>query len=270
MNNSIPSAPLGKSLAEEDASRTTWVGRLFAAANSIVRSQGTERRASLRNLATPRDEVGSNVRKHPISTPFSVDGGAEISRMQLLRAELASKWFDSSAHKALAVVSTDTREGKVGLVVGLASACAMAGDRTLLIDADLRRPPVQSILSVESKFGLSSVIAGHCSLHEAVLPANLEGLFILPAGSAISSPEGILTKTKLVDVLEAAGREFDVILIDTPQISLYPETLVVADAVGRVLVTVHRHQTHAFRLRRTASELRGIRAEIVGAVFVKS
>ena len=95
------------------------------------------------------------------------------------------------ANQVLMVMSAQKGEGKSLLTANLAASLALAGKKVLLVDADLRRPRVHSIFGVRNALGLSSVIAGFCTLDEALQTCELEGpkVVTVPAATAtVRSP----------------------------------------------------------------------------------
>ena len=95
------------------------------------------------------------------------------------------RWFDAeTGHKALAVVSPDAGEGRSFIAANLAVVFSQLGERTLLIDADLRNPSQHQLFRLPNKLGLSSILAGRAELEETV--TRIPGLIdvsVMPAGA---------------------------------------------------------------------------------------
>jgi protein-tyrosine kinase len=187
-----------------------------------------------------------------------------------LRSELRLGWFNGGDRKSLAIVSADPRDRNPPVAAQLAVACAAAGDRTLLIDANMREPSLHTLFGIEKALGLSAVLSNNISLRGALLPTRFDTLSVLPAGPSIAHPEALLSLSKLTHLIEEASRSFDLILIDTPCMSMYGDAQVVARAAGGALVTVRRHHTTAAALSRLATDLNSTGTAVVGALFVDS
>jgi protein-tyrosine kinase len=264
----------------------------------VLSSKGTQGIARARALPAP-DAVEGHARApllRPVEHSRSYRDGVlptfaedNDGSMSLLRTQLALRWFNDPQHRALAIVSADARDERSTIAARLAIACARAGDRTLLIDADLRTPSAHSLFGMSTGAGVASVLAGEENLRDCVLASSLDGLSILCSGpmrespaespaqsaaqsadeSAGKSPDNLLTKARLSQLLEHAARDFDVILIDTPNLLAFPDARSIAAATGGALATVRRNQTPVRALLSLATELRGIGVTIVGSVFIE-
>jgi protein-tyrosine kinase len=244
----------------------------------VLSNKGMQGMARARALPAP-DAAEVHARAPlfgPVEAPRSCRDGTlptftedNDGSMPLLRAQLALRWFNDPRHRALAIVSADARDERSVVAARLALACTRAGDRTLLIDADLRTPSAHSMFGMSNDAGLASVLAGDENLRDCVLATSLDGLSILSSGQASVPPENLLTKARLSQLLEHAARDFDVILIDTPHMLAFPDAQSIAAATGGALATVRRNQTPARALGSLATELRGIGVTIVGSVFIE-
>ncbi len=205
------------------------------------------------------------------------DGGEDsssddmgIEAIDVLRSQLLLRWFNETDHKSLATVSVDFCDAKATLSARLATAFAASGSRTLVIDADLYNPRLHAAFDVDNDLGLSEVLAGQLPLHAALKQGRIETLSILTAGNGGDRAESLLSKSRLIPLLQGAQLQFDVILLETPTWSAHANATMIGGAAGGVLVSVQRHRTHARSLRRLADGLKAASVPIVGAIFVES
>jgi protein-tyrosine kinase len=196
-------------------------------------------------------------------------GHDDAESMRLLYSQLQLIWFNSGERTVLALIDAGARAQQASVAARLAKTSAAAGQRTLLIDADLRAPRLHTLFDVENTRGLSSVLARDASLDDALVSTRFDALTILPAGPACARPEALLSKARIAQVLSELAGKFDVVLIDTPGTRAHADAQIIASAVGGALVTVRRHRTRARVLEQLATDLRGVEAAIVGATFVE-
>jgi len=172
-----------------------------------------------------------------LSAPRSVP--AEIFRR--LENQIVNEY---DRMQVIVVTSGTPSEGKSIVAANLALAFA-AGNRseTLLLDADLRKPSLGRRLDPEPVFGLAEIVSGRCTLEEAVLSLENSPLKVLPAGSSVSDPLGMLWSEAARDLMSTLKSRFRRIIIDTPPVLLFTD----ADAVGAlgdgILMVVRSRQT---------------------------
>jgi capsular exopolysaccharide synthesis family protein len=169
--------------------------------------------------------------------------------------------------RSLMVTSAAPAEGKSTTAVHLAVAHAQQGRKTLLIDGDLRRPSVHRRFDLSSAAGLSTVLTGGVPW-QGVLARSAEfpGLDILPAGPP-SRRATDLIGPQLMDLLEDASREYDLVVLDSPPLLGFPEPLQMAAAVDGVLLVALAGQTNRKALGSAINTLARLRANLVGVVL---
>ncbi len=135
---------------------------------------------------------------------------------RLMRAGIQFSNVDSPPVLVL-ITSALPNEGKSTCVISLARSAALAGDRVLLIDCDLRRPGIGRILGMDEKehVGLVQCVTGDAQIHEAVTQDSVSPLHILLSGSAVTNPPDLLSSTALKNLLAAAKKSYDLVVIDS-------------------------------------------------------
>jgi capsular exopolysaccharide synthesis family protein len=156
--------------------------------------------------------------------------------------------------RVLLLTSSGPREGKTTLSTNLAASFARGGQRTLLIDGDLRRPRVHRVTGRENLVGLSSLLSGESSLAEAVIASPDEpNLFVLAAGPIPPDPSELLASPRLRATIREACASYDRVLIDSPPIVSVTDPCILALEVD-VLILVIAHARTSTRLIRRARE----------------
>jgi capsular exopolysaccharide synthesis family protein len=169
-------------------------------------------------------------------------------------------------HKVIQITSTNAGDGKTTVAANLAVSIAQSGRRTLLIDADLRKPRVHKVFSISADGGLAAVIAGELELAEAVQESSINGLFILPCGALPSNPAELLTSQRFKELLSLIREEFDFVIIDSPPLLAVTDPCVVAPRVDGVILTISVTKDGRDHAERAREVLGTLEANILGVV----
>ncbi len=166
--------------------------------------------------------------------------------------------------RSLLVTSATPREGKTTTAVHLAVVHSQQNRRTLLIDADLRRPGVYSHVGVSNDRGFSNVINGEASWREVIqTPDNLPFLDVLPAGPpSRRAADGVGAKLK--EVLAEAAGDYDLVICDAPPLLGFAESLQIAALVDGVVVVALAGQTERTAVASVLTNLKRLKANVIG------
>ena len=186
--------------------------------------------------------------------------------MRTLRNTILLSDFEGRLHSIM-LTSAAPGEGKTTLAAHLAIANADRGRKTLLVDADLRRPSLHAKFALTPNHGLSNVLTGDLSWHEAVIP--IEGkpnLDFLPAGLG-SHRAADLIGPHLAALLDEFGKEYDLVILDSPPLLGFAECLQMATAADGVLIVSRAGATRRKAVAEVISVLKRLRTNIVGVVL---
>lgn len=200
----------------------------------------------------------------------------EIEVFRMLRARLRYFNVDKSLRVVL-VTSESSGDGKTTVVQDLAEAAAGMGSKVLLVEADLRRPSIAMRLGLRAVPGLGDVLISASGVEEAIQDANLGDsnrsaagssgcLNVLVAGVGAPNPSELLESKAIEQMLLWASERYDLVLVDTPPLSMVPDAIPLLRKVdGVVIVSRLRKNTRdgAARLR---DELRSLGAPVLGVV----
>ena len=180
----------------------------------------------------------------------SVDAdSADGEAYRLLGTGLESRQNNLVA-RAISVVSGGASEGKSTTTCNLAITFALAGQRVLVVDADLRRSTLHQLLNVESRPGLADYLSGDAELDKTIKPASIENLFLLPSGSSGSNVVSLLKSTRMSEFVKIARQQFDVVLFDcTPLLGVSDASIVAKLTDACLLVVQHRRFPRSMLLR---------------------
>jgi len=124
----------------------------------------------------------------------------------------------SGGNKTILVASPTPGDGKSTTASNLALTFAQAGERTLLMDCDLREPVQHLIFESDGSVGISNVMAGEVKLQDAIVRTRTDGLYVLPSGALPGNPSEMLASKRFKRLMQALAGTFDRIVIDSPPI----------------------------------------------------
>lgn len=196
--------------------------------------------------------------------PFS----PQVEQLRALRSQLMLRWFDKiEQRQVLTLVGTEPAEGRSFMAANLAIVFSQLGERTLLIDANLRSPRQHQLFKLENKTGLSTILAGRSSDESIIQITDLAGLFVLPAGPIPPNPLELLSRVSFDEFLSSAKANFDVILIDTPSFSVGEDALAISLRAGAALVLARSAQTRVASFTNLVQGLMNAGVAVVGSVL---
>ncbi|MFZ2855712.1 MAG: chain length determinant protein tyrosine kinase EpsG [Rhodocyclaceae bacterium] len=192
-----------------------------------------------------------------------------VEQLRALRSQLMLRWFDvEAAPQALAIVSPGAGEGRSFIAANLAIVFSQLGERTLLIDADLRAPRQHALFRIGQRTGLSELLAGRAANSEAVVRIpSLLGLSVLPAGAVPPNPQELLGRPAFVEMLHTLSRNFDVVLLDTPAASRYAEAQTIAVRAGAAIMLTRLNRSSLHDLTHLTHSLQQSDTTLVGSVL---
>ncbi len=168
--------------------------------------------------------------------------------------------------KTLVVCSANPREGKTTSVLYLGTTMAQSGQRTLVIDTDMRRPRLHRSTGVALAPGLSNLLIGEDSYDHLIQPTEVANLFILPCGLTPPNPAELLLTKRFEHVLGELARRFDRVILDSPPIQAVTDAVVLSKRVDGVILVVRASKTMRDELRRSARQIRDVGGSIVGVI----
>lgn len=185
-------------------------------------------------------------------------------RVRLLLSEMVSK------PASILVTSAEPGAGKSTVAANLAVALAQAGHRVVVMDMDVRRPRVHSILNLPLERGMSEVLRGECSLDEAVKDTPLPKLNVLTAGRTAFVPAEWMTPAELGPLVRAASSGCDYLIIDAPALLSVADPAVLATVVDSVILVAALRHTERRHLRLAVQSLGEVSARVSGIVVNKA
>ena len=169
--------------------------------------------------------------------------------------------------RVIAMSSAMQSEGKTTTAANLAVAMAESGARTLIIDADLRRPHLAETFGLEGTVGLSDVLVGRAEPEDVVQPWGIRGLHVLPAGRIPPNPSELLGSGSMRALLDQFRSTYDLVIIDAPPLLPVTDAAVLSKACDGVLVAAAAKRSRRTQLRAALDRLARIDSRVLGIVL---
>jgi capsular exopolysaccharide synthesis family protein len=219
-----------------------------------------------------RFTTGSSLNGHEKRIELVAQHLPKSQMSEAFRALRTSILLSQADHppQVILVTSALPREGKTTAAANLAVTLAQLGDRTLLIDADLRKPGVGRLLNMtDGKYaGLSSYLAGVSSLELVVVPHPvIPNLVAIPTGPLPPNPADLLSSHKLTDALRELRGQYKFIVIDSPPIMAATDAVILSVQADGVLLVVRSGETPKEAFTRARDLLTSVKCHLLGVVL---
>ncbi|WP_428312162.1 polysaccharide biosynthesis tyrosine autokinase [Hydrocarboniphaga sp.] len=193
----------------------------------------------------------------------------QIEALRGVRSRLLLNWLaDSQSGKALAIVSPSRSEGRSWLTANLAVLFSQLGERTLIIDADMRNPRQHSMFGIRNQNGLSNVIAGLAGLETIYQCPDFPNLSIMPSGTLPPNPQELVGKIEFAMLLQRLREEYDVILIDSPALEDAADAEAIAARAGSALFVARKNYSKLSLFDQYTTLLHRSSVELAGSVLL--
>ncbi|MEZ6187663.1 MAG: polysaccharide biosynthesis tyrosine autokinase [Planctomycetota bacterium] len=171
-------------------------------------------------------------------------------------------------HKsAILVTSGSPRDGKSFVSANLAASFMRTGGRTLIIEADMRRPRIQKILGSAHEQGLSDVLAGLRTAEEVIQTTEFEGLDILPSGPCPLNPADLLLRGQFKRVIQYAVEHYDHVVVDAPPARPLADTSLMAPYVQGVVYVVRLRSSRRRLATGAIQQMESVGARSLGLIL---
>jgi non-specific protein-tyrosine kinase len=170
--------------------------------------------------------------------------------------------------QTILVTSAEPGEGKTTITVNLAIVFSQGGRRVTLVDADLRHPSIHKRLEYPNRYGLSSLFVNSGdNMDGSVQKTRIENLSVVTAGDIPPNPSELLGSQKMGKILTHLKDFSDVVLLDSPPVTVVTDATVMVPLVDGVLLVVKPGATRFTSIRSMLEQLRRANANIIGVVF---
>ncbi|MBZ0294735.1 MAG: polysaccharide biosynthesis tyrosine autokinase [Anaerolineae bacterium] len=195
----------------------------------------------------------------------------EAEALRQLRAKIVLATENGMQPEVITFASHDSGDGKTLTTTNMALTYARSGERTLIIDGDIRKGDIHEFFQLPNVFGLSDVLASSDPidelLHEAVLKTTIPNLSLMTAGRHSQDPAALLSSPRFEELVNRLRRRFDVVVFDSAPTIAGQDGVFLAEASDGVVIVVNARRTTQSNFKRTVAALsEGRNVHILGLV----
>lgn len=174
----------------------------------------------------------------------------------------------STAKTKIALISSsEPSAGKSSVSSNLAITLSQTGAKTVLVDADMRKPTQHKIFSLSNNLGLSYILSGLCNTNEAIQKSVQPNLDIITAGSIPPNPSELLSSSYMTKLINFLEEEYDYIIIDTPPVGVISDALSIAPRSAGILLVARYGQTTYDSLQKTCNRIERVQGNLLGVII---
>jgi succinoglycan biosynthesis transport protein ExoP len=186
---------------------------------------------------------------------------------RVLRTNLAFAVADRPVHRLL-ITSPAPSEGKSLIAANLGAALAQIGRTVILVDADLRRPQQHRLFSLGNSVGLTGALSSdNPDLDKVLQKTHVPGLFVLTSGPPVLNPGNWLESARMHKLLEGLSQRADIVVVDTPPVTVLADALVLAPQCDGVLLVLESARTRRQVAQKALEALAQVNGRVIGAIL---
>jgi polysaccharide biosynthesis transport protein len=197
---------------------------------------------------------------------FIGDDSVITESYRSLRTNLSFVSPDAPLHTVV-VTSAGPSEGKSLTTANLATAYAQMGKKTLLIDADLRRPVQHHFFNMKRDPGFAELFIENPNYDVSIRPSGKENLWVITAGIFSPNPAELIGSHKMLQHIEYFKKHFDMVFFDTPPIVAVTDATLLGKKVDGVLLVIKSHHSDREFVARAYSNLTNVGVKVWGAIL---
>lgn len=197
--------------------------------------------------------------------PFS----QEVETLRAIRSQLMLRWF-AEGQRSLVIASVTPDESSSMFVANLAVVFSQLGEKTLLVDANLREPNQHRIFNIRTRQGLSDILAERADLDVITRVEPFVDLSVLQAGTLPPNPLELVSRSTFTHLNARVGHNFDVVLYDVSPFSISADALAVATNAGGALLVTRKHKTRMADIDAVCAHLARYGVDVVGSVLLET
>lgn len=169
--------------------------------------------------------------------------------------------------RTIVITSATPSEGKTTTAANFGVVCAQAGSRVCLVDADLRKPSLHRVFGMDNQRGLTTALLEGKLLADVAAPTRIPGLSVVVSGPLPPNHAELSASQRMRDLLEAAARDFDLVLCDSPPVLSVSDAVALSAQCDGVILVVRVGGVSVAAVRRAAEQIDAVKGRILGVLL---
>ena len=208
-----------------------------------------------------RAEMDKNSTVLTDRSPWSIREAYKVLRTNVLFS------LPGEGHRVIAVTSAFASDGKTTNAINTAISLGELDKNVLLIDCDMRKPSVDSMLQIQAVPGLSDLLAGLEQFENVLQPSQEAGIDVISAGNIPPDPTLLLQGGEMYKLLERVRGLYDYVILDFPPVTTVTDAVLLSELVDGYLIVVRHARTDYRAVVDTVQQLRFAKANIIGFIY---
>ena len=231
----------------------------------IIPDMNNEGGGRIKKQSADPSKGGTNFRRHLITYEDPKSPVSESYRS--LRTNIAYASADKKI-RSLLISSPQPGEGKSTTTANLAIAFAQLRKRTLLIDADLRKPVQHNVFDHPRGPGLSEYLVGEIQdYHDVIRKTKIENLYLISAGGLPPNPSELLGSERMSLMVKKLEEEWDMVIFDSPPIVAVTDASMISAEIDAIAMVVKAGQTDRSAVDRALDTISNVKAPLIGVIL---
>ena len=169
--------------------------------------------------------------------------------------------------RTIVITSATPAEGKTTTAANFGVVCAQTGSRVCLVDADLRKPSLHRVFGMDNQRGLTTALLEGKTLGDVAVTTIVPGLSVVVSGPLPPNHAELSASKRMHDLLEAAARDFDLVICDTPPVLSVSDAVALCARCDGVILVVRAGGVSSAVVRRAAEQIDAVKGRILGVVL---